>query len=83
MCEYLIKEEIKILEYKQKSKIYAVGPTTHHYSGGKVKASDKVITVFNLSMLAENTDSLETLFCFTVQAQYPAIITYGVAKPNT
>ena len=57
ICEYPIKEEIKILEFKQKSKTFPVGPITYYYAGGKVEVSKQEVAVFNLEMLVENTGS--------------------------
>ena len=56
-CEYPIKNEIKELEFKQKSETFVVGPITYYYAGGEVDVSDQGIAVFNLEMLAENTGS--------------------------
>ena len=61
ICEYPIKEEIKILEFKQKSKTYVVGPITYYYPGGQVEVSDQGMAVFNLRMLAENTGSSDVV----------------------
>jgi hypothetical protein len=61
ICEYPIKEEIKMLQYKQKSKTYVVGPITYYYSGGQVEVSDQGMAVFNLRMLAENTGSSDVV----------------------
>lgn len=57
ICEYPIKNEIKLLEFKQKSKTFDVGPITYHYAGGKVDVSEHGMAVFNLEMLVENTGS--------------------------
>jgi hypothetical protein len=56
-CEYPIKNEIKQLEFKQKSKAFVVGPITYYYAGGQVEVSEQGMAVFNLEMLAENTGS--------------------------
>ena len=60
-CQYPIKNEIKMLEYKQKSKIFVVGPITCYYAGGEVEVSDQGMAVFNLEMLAENTGSSDVV----------------------
>jgi hypothetical protein len=60
-CEYPIKNEIKILEFKQKSKIFVVGPIAYYYAGGMVDVSAQGTAVFNLKMLAENTGSSDTV----------------------
>ena len=60
-CKYPIKNEIKILEFKQKSKTFVVGPITYYYAGGQVDVSDQGMAVFNLEMLAENTGSSDTV----------------------
>lgn len=60
-CEYPIKNEIKILEFKQKSKTFIVGPITYYYAGGMVEVSEKGTAVFNLNMLAENTGSSDNV----------------------
>lgn len=57
LCEYPIKEEIKILEFKQKSKTFDVGPITYYYAGGEVEVSKHGMAVFNLEMLVKNTGS--------------------------
>ena len=57
ICEYSIKEEIKILEFKQKSKTFLVGPITYYYAGGEIEVSEQEVEVFNLEMLVENTGS--------------------------
>jgi len=41
ICEYPIKNEIKELEFKQKSKTFVVGPITYYYAGGKLKYLNK------------------------------------------
>jgi len=56
-CEYPINNEIKELEFKQKSKTFVVGPITYYYAGGEVEVSDQGMAVFNLELLAENTGS--------------------------
>ena len=56
-CGFPIKNEIKTLEFKQKSKTFAIGPITYYYAGGKVEISDQGMAVFNLEMLAENRGS--------------------------
>ena len=56
-CEYPIKNEINILKFKQKSKIFVVGPITYYYAGGTVDISEQGTAVFNLKMLAENMGS--------------------------
>ncbi len=61
ICEYPIKEEIKILEFKQKSKTFVVGPITYYYAGGEVEVSEQEMAVFNLEMLAENTGSSDVV----------------------
>ena len=61
ICEYPIKNEIKILEFKQKSKKFVVGPITYYYAGGEVEVSDQGMAVFNLDMLAENTGSSDVV----------------------
>ena len=61
ICEYPIKEEIKILEFKQKSKTFVVGPITYHYAGGEVEVSDQGMAVFSLEMLVENTGSSDVV----------------------
>jgi hypothetical protein len=60
-CEYSIKNEIKQLEFKQKSKPFVVGPITYYYAGGQVETSDQGVDVFNLKMLAENTGSSDVV----------------------
>ncbi len=60
-CEFPIKNEINMLEFKQKSKIFAVGPITYYYAGGQVDVSEQGMAVFNLEMLAENTGSSDTV----------------------
>ena len=60
-CEYPIKNEIKILEFKQKSEIFVVGPITYYYAGGEVEVSEQGMAVFNLKMLAENMGSSDTV----------------------
>jgi hypothetical protein len=56
-CQYPIKNQIQILEFKQKSKSFVVGPITYYYAGGQVEVSEHGVAVFNLKMLAENTGS--------------------------
>ena len=60
-CEYPIKNEIKMLEFKQKSKTFVVGPITYYYSGGEVEVSKQGMAVFSLEMLAENTGSSDVV----------------------
>ena len=60
-CQYPIKNEIKILEFKQKSEIFVVGPITYYYAGGEVEVSEHGMAVFNLKMLAENTGSSDVV----------------------
>ena len=60
-CQYPIKNEIKILEFKQKSQTFVVGPIAYYYAGGEVEVSDQGIAVFNLRMLAENIGSSDTI----------------------
>ena len=60
-CEYPIKNEIKNLEFKQKSKIFVVGPITYYYAGGEVDVSEQGMAVFNLKMLAKNTGSSDVV----------------------
>lgn len=60
-CEYPIKNEITLLEFKQKSKIFVVGPITYYYAGGKVDISRQGTAIFNLEMLAENNGSSDTV----------------------
>jgi len=61
ICEYPIKNEIKVLEFKQKSKTFVVGPITYYYAGGEVEVSEQGMAVFNLEMLAENTGSSDVV----------------------
>ena len=61
ICEYQIKNEIKMLEFKQKSKKFVVGPITYYYAGGEVEVSDQDVAVFNLELLAENTGSSDVV----------------------
>lgn len=61
ICEYPIKNEIKMLEFKQKSKKFVVGPITYYYAGGEVEVSDQDVAVFNLELLAENTGSSDVV----------------------
>lgn len=61
ICEYPIKEEIKKLEFKQKSKTFVVGPITYYYAGGEVDISEQGVAVFSLEMLAENTGSSDVV----------------------
>lgn len=56
-CQYPIRNEIKVLEFKQKSRTFDVGPITYYYTGGEVEVSEHGMAVFNLKMLAENTGS--------------------------
>ena len=51
ICEYPIKEEIKILKFKQKSKTFLIGPITYYYAGGEVEVSEQEVAVFYLKML--------------------------------
>ena len=60
-CEYPINNEIKLLEFKQKSETFVVGPITYYYAGGEVEVSEQGMAVFNLEMLAENTGSSDTV----------------------
>jgi len=60
-CEYPIKNEIQIVEFKQKSKMFDVGPITYYYAGGQVEVSEHGVAVFNLKMLAENTGSSDAV----------------------
>lgn len=60
-CEYPIKNKISQLEFKQKSKIFVVGPITYYYAGGEVEVSEQGVTVFSLEMLAENTGSSDVV----------------------
>lgn len=60
-CEYPIKNEIKMLEFKQRSKALVVGPITYYYAGGVVEVSKQGVAVFNLEMLAENTGSSDVV----------------------
>ena len=61
ICEYPIKNEIKMLEFKQKSKKFVVGPITYYYAGGEVEVSEQNVAVFNLELLAENTGSSDVV----------------------
>jgi hypothetical protein len=61
ICEYPIKNEIKMLEFKQKSKKFVVGPITYYYAGGEVEVSEQDVAVFNLELLAENTGSSDVV----------------------
>ena len=60
-CQYPIKNEIKILEFKQKSQTFVVGPIAYYYAGGQVEVSDHGVAVFNLVMLAENIGSSDVV----------------------
>ena len=60
-CEYPIKNEIKMLEFKQKSKTFVVGPIMYYYAGGQVEVSEKGTAVLNLEILAENTGSSDVV----------------------
>lgn len=60
-CKYPIKNEIKELEFKQKSETFVVGPITYYYAGGETEISDQGMAVFNLEMLAENTGSSDVV----------------------
>ena len=60
-CQYPINNEIKILEFKQKSQTFDVGPITYYYAGGEVAVSEHGMAVFNLKMLAENTGSSDVV----------------------
>ena len=60
-CEYPIKTEIRMLEFKQKSKTFLVGPITYYYAGGEVEVSEQGTAVFNLEILAENTGSSDVV----------------------
>jgi len=50
-----------MLEFKQKSKTFVVGPITYYYAGGEVEVSEQGMAVFNLEMLAENTGSSDVV----------------------
>lgn len=61
ICKYPIKNEIKELEFKKKSKTFVVGPITYYYAGGEVEVSEQGMVVFSLEMLAENTGSSDVV----------------------
>ena len=60
-CEFPIKNEINLLEFKQKSQTFDVGPITYYYAGGEVEVSEQGMAVFNLKMLVKNTGSSDVV----------------------
>lgn len=74
-CEDAVELKMTIVEYKENSEIYQVGPITFYYPGAEVETMSSGQANLNIQILAENTGSNENV---VLMCTGPSVCNYDV-----